>query len=138
LRIETDCPHCKKPLGIDTEKMNVTDLVKPAEKVNASNQVLAQEQKPAEIKEVEVIKAVSPNDQPFFACKNGDCGDLHKNPNYSKLPDKKCRNCDTLNGTKQCKNCGNKDPEEFEDIEKDDLTELGIPEPKEHEHTHEE
>lgn len=135
---EENCPHCKKSFESSHELENLEPKItkgKIKELESTAAQQTVQEVKEPEIKEV--VKAVSPSDEPYFACKNGSCGELHDNPNYTKLPDKKCKNCDTLNGIKKCKNCKNSDPEEFEEIEKEDLTGLGIPEPKEHEHSHE-
>ncbi len=76
----------------------------------------------------------------FFVCANGNCDiGVHRNENYSEKPNKKCKNCDSLNGEKKCTNCGNKDEEEFDELEDNELTELGIPMPPEnHEgHSHE-
>jgi len=134
LKIEHDCPHCKKGIGIDTEKMEITELTKLSENVTAtSTQVL--EQPKEKIVEKEVVKTVSPSDEPFFACANGNCGEgVHRNENYKTKPNKKCKNCDSLSGKKKCKNCGNTDEEEFEELNDEELTELGIPMPPEETH----
>lgn len=136
---DTTCPGCKKDhkVEFDLEKLDMPATT--ATNTQATGQQTIQEVK-QEVKEVEKIveKAVSPSDEPFFACKNGNCGELHKNTNYSTAPNKKCKNCDTLNGKKQCKNCGNADVEEFEELDDEELKELGIPIPESHEgHDHE-
>jgi len=135
------CPDCKKPhpVALDIDKLQIATPETPATVDNATttgNTVLIKpEDKPKpEIK----IETVSPSDEPYYACKNGNCDKgLHKNPNYSKKPKEKCENCGTSNGIKKCKNCGNIDPEEFETLDEDKLNELGIPEPVDHsEHGH--
>ena len=136
--VKGDCPHCKEKIDFDPDKLKFEERKNNELKnMYTSGQTTQQiEQKPEpEIKEV--IKAVSPADEPFYSCKNGNCDiGMHKNPNYSKKPNKKCKNCDSLNGSKKCKNCGNSDKEEFEDIDDEDLESLGIPMPAEQEHNH--
>ena len=135
---DTTCPWCKKDHKVEFDLDNLENNVKPSTTTNpqATGQTTIQEVKP-EIVEKEVIKTVLPNDVPFFACKDGNCGEIHKNENYTKAPNKKCKNCDTLNGIKKCKNCKNSDPEEFEELDNEELSDLGIPIPEEHEgHNH--
>ena len=133
-----DCPHCKKSFESSHDMDNIEPAINKGqikEVQSTTNQVL--ETVEPKIIEKEVIKAVSPADEPFYTCKNGNCDvGMHKNPNYSKKPNKKCKNCDSLNGSKKCKNCGNSDKEEFEDIDDEDLESLGIPMPVEQEHNH--
>ena len=75
--------------------------------------------------EPEVItNTVAPSDEPYTNCKT--CNGLHANSNYKTRPNKKCENCGSIHGSKVCKNCGNS---EFEEIDTDELNELGIPEP---------
>ena len=135
---EENCPHCKKSF----ESSHQLDNLEPAinqgkiKEVQGTQQNTIQEVKEPEIKEV--VKTVVPSDEPFYTCANGNCDKgMHKNPNYTKKPNKKCKNCDSLNGNKKCKNCGNSDEEEFEELDSDELNDLGIPEPPEHDHTHE-
>jgi len=134
--IEGDCPGCKQPLGINTDTMKIKQTTKQIEHPEATtgNQTTVQVEKP-EPEKIEIIKTVAPSDQPFFKCKN--CNDSHENPNYSEKPNKKCKNCDSLNGDKTCKNCGNHDPDNFEELDNDELKDLGIPDPKEQSHDHE-
>lgn len=139
LLTEETCPHCKKNFESEKDIDNLEPVRAKGEikEVKSdSNQTTVQVEKPQEPK-IE-IKTVAPKDQPFFKCKN--CGDAHKNPNYTEIPKFRCKNgnCNTLNGQKTCKNCGNKDPEGFDEEDIEELKELGIPEPVEHEHNHEE
>jgi len=138
---DIDCPHCKKPFTKETDldKLSHVENITPNNStLSATTQVL--EQKPKEPEKVIETKTISPSDKPFFVCANGNCDEgVHRNDNYSKKPNKKCKNCDSLNGDKKCTNCGNKDEEEFDELEDEELTELGIPMPPEnHEgHNHE-
>lgn len=137
MKITGDCPHCKKDVEIDIDKLEVTQP-KPIENASTTAQQTQQIVKP-EIPEPKIeIKTVAPSDEPFYQCKNGECGKgVHKNPNYSKAPNKKCKNCDSLNGKKACKNCGNTDEEEFDELSAEELEDLKIPLPEIHEHEHE-
>lgn len=134
MKITGDCPNCKEKVAIDIDKLEVKQP-KELENTTSEGQQTQQIIKP-EIKEIEKIveKVKIPSDQPFYECK--DCDSLHKNKNYSVRPNKKCNNCDSLNGPKNkgCKNCGNT---EFEELDEDQLDDLGIPKPAEHEHEHE-
>ena len=139
LLTEESCPHCKKNFesehDIDNlEPAKITGTIKEI-KTDSQNQTTVQEVKPVEPK-IE-IKTVAPKDQPFYKCKN--CGDAHKNPNYTEIPKFRCKNgsCNTLNGKKACKNCGNKDPDSFDEEDVEELKEIGIPEPSHSDHEHE-
>lgn len=141
--IHGNCPHCKEKVKLDLDKLD--GGIQKAQNSDIENvtqtQSTIQQQKPQDPEIKEVIKTVTPQDEPFFVCKNGNCGDgVHRNENYSKKPNKKCKNCDSLNGNKKCKNCGNIDEEEFDELEDEDLKELGIPMPgiDEHEEHHHE
>jgi len=138
MKITGDCPHCKKEVQIDIEKLEVKQP-KPAEMPNASTtgqqtqQIQKEATKEEKIIEKEVIRA--PSDQPFIDCK--DCKSLHKNPNYKHKPNKRCANdkCGQLNkeDSKGCKNCGSAEFEE-ELLSDDELNEIGIPEPEVEDH----
>lgn len=133
MKITGDCPNCKKEIAIDIDKLDVKQE-KPLEFVGSTTtaaQTIQVEKPKSEIQ----IQTVAPKDQPFYKCKN--CGDKHKNPNYSKRPNKKCSKCGSLNGETSCKNCDNNDSEEFEEIDEDKLDDMGIPKPEPHEHNHE-
>lgn len=137
MKLNGDCPHCKEKVSFDFDNI---EMKQPKTLENSSADAPQQLlEKPIEKSEPEIkIETVAPKDEPFFECKNGNCGEgLHRNKNYSKAPNQKCKNCDSLNGSTKCKNCGNKDPEEFEELEIDELKELGIPIPEPLEHSHE-
>jgi len=133
---DTTCPHCKKDheASFDLDKLEVKPTSPELKNASTSGTTTIQEEKPPKVE----IKTVQPQDEPFFACKNGNCGEgVHRNENYSKKPNKKCKNCDSLNGNKKCKNCGNTDVEEFDELDDEELKELGIPIPPESEESHE-
>ncbi len=129
------CPGCGKDhdvsFDLDKLKEDPIEVLTPTiktDKITTTNQ---------EIKPEIKIKTVSPQDEPFYKCKNGNCGKgAHPNPNYKIIPKEKCENCGTLNGQKVCKNCGNKDEDNFNTLDQDELNDLGIPLPKEEEHDH--
>ena len=133
MKLDLDCPHCQKEITIDADKMKVTNGPKEAE---AKQQAQILEKPEPEIKEVikEVVKI--PSTIPAYKCKDGNCGKMHPNPNYTKKIVGKCSNCGQFTGdlNSECPFC-NKN--EYEEIEEDELNDLGIPEPKEAEHDHE-
>ena len=139
MKITGDCPNCKKEVSIDIDKL---DIKPPAtlevQNATTTQNATVQVQKVEPVEPEVQIKTVAPKDQPYFKCKN--CGDAHKNPNYTEIPKFRCKNgnCNTLNGQKACKNCGNKDEDEFEEEDIDELKEIGIPEPEHADHKHEE
>ena len=136
MKLTGDCPNCKKPVAFDIDKLTIKEPKSEIENPEASGQTTTQIQKEPDVTEKIVEKIRAPKDQPFYKCKN--CGDAHKNTNYTQKPTKKCQNCGTLNGDPTCKNCGNTNSEEFEELDKEELDELGIPEPNEQNHNHEE
>ena len=131
---ETDCPHCKKTheTEFNLDELETVSKESPKGRIKEivnNNQTQVQEV----IKEVEKIKEVLPSNIPAFKCKDGNCGRVHKNPNYKRPPKGKCTNCGqfTADPDTECPWCSGK---EFEDVEEQDLEDLGIPIP---EHTHE-
>lgn len=74
---------------------------------------------------VEKRHEVAPNYLPSYNCSQG-C--THQNKNYSKRVKSKCYNCDQFNKneTGKCSWCGSTD---LNPIDKDELTDLGIPLP---------
>jgi len=62
---------------------------------------------------------------PAFRCKDGTCNQIHSNPRFTKLPRGKCRNCEQFSGSKEGK-CSWCKENEIEEIDKDELTDLGI------------
>jgi len=131
---EAECPHCKKKIEMETDVDNLTIDQK---KVKTNSTVQVEDKPEVEVKEVikEVIKTQTPSYIPSFKCKDGNCGLTHKNPNYTKQIKGKCANCGqfSANLDSECPFCNQK---EYEEISKEDLTDLGIPEPKEKEETH--
>ena len=140
MKLHRDCPNCKEKVTIDLDKATKVIEPKQLENQTRESQTTQLLEKPKEIiKEVIKIEKVAPSDSPFYTCSDGNCemDGLHKNKNYTKRPKEKCKNCESLNGSKKCKNCGNKDENEFETLEAEELDDLGIPEPLEKEHSHE-
>jgi len=136
---EENCPHCKKTFESSHSMDNIEPVINKGEIKEIQSTQNTGNAQSTQIKEPQVevkteIKAVSPSDEPFYTCKNGNCGSMHKNPNYSKKPNKKCKNCDSLNGNTKCKNCGNEDSEEFDELDDDELKDLKIPIPEIDEH----
>ena len=137
LQKHIDCPHCKGGIDLNLKPQGNKEVELELPPVNKI------EPKPEpEVKEVEKIveKTKPPADQPFYKCKN--CGDKHKNPNYSKKPNKQCPNCGSLNGEKNCKNCNKAtDADDWTELTDEELEELEIPFPEEnhnnHDHEHE-
>ena len=86
-----------------------------------------------EIKIETVIEDFKPN----YECPDGNCPDLvHPNKNYRRKPKGKCNNCDqfTKNKDGKCPWCKGTD---IEELDPEDLEELGISNPPEVEHNHE-
>ena len=142
MKIDGDCPHCKKEVTLDTEKLQYVkqedgNLVNTRVSAAGNNQILqVPEQKPSI---VEKIKEVLPEFMPAGRCKNGNCDvGIHKNPNYKKRPKGKCTNCGQFSAHKEgdCPWCKNEDGKrgEIEELDDDELDELGIPKPPEDEH----
>jgi hypothetical protein len=89
------------------------------------------------------VKDAAPSYQPRFKCRDGSCDvGVHKNKNYREFPKTKCADCDQFNpfpenpdrGYKnKCLWCGSED---LEEIDPEDLRDLGIPAPEPGEHDH--
>lgn len=133
---EIECPGCKHKFDKTTDLSDLKNVpVTKIENKAKIKEVIEEGQTSQIIEKEKIVEKVKiPSDQPFYECK--DCDSLHKNKNYSVRPNKKCNNCDSLNGPKNkgCKNCGNT---EFEELDEDQLDDLGVPKPEEHEHEHE-
>ncbi len=139
MKIDHDCPHCKKGITLDLDKLETIEMPKAADNPtiqNNTNQVL---EKP-EIIEKEVIKTVIEDFKPNYECPDGNCDiGVHKNKNYKKKPKGKCTNCGqfTKHDKGTCPWCKGT---ELEELDEDELEELGITDPviDEHEgHDHE-
>ena len=135
MKITGDCPSCNEKVSIDIDKL---EMKAPKELQNASTetkQVLLEKpkEKEPEIKIETVIEDFKPN----YECPDGNCDvGIHKNKNYKQKPKGKCNNCDqfTKNKTGKCPWCKGTD---IEELDPEDLEELGISNPPEIEHTHE-
>lgn len=128
LLTQETCPNCKHNFESEKE-LEGLEAVRHEGKIKEIQTEQKPEPKP-EIKEVEKIIVKRPSDLPTYTCKN--CGDLHKNPDYSKKVTHKCADgrCGqfTANPKKPCKWCGNT---EFEELDEDTLA--IIPDP-DHQH----
>jgi len=129
MKLDFDCPHCKKDITLDSEKLNLIDPSKSVE--NAAQQTTQVLEKPdPEVKEVikEVLKI--PSHIPKFKCKDGKCGKMHDNEDYTSKITGKCANCGqfTSNINDPCPFCNKTD---YEELDEDELNDLGIPEPNE-------
>ena len=129
---DTTCPNCKKDHAVefDIDNLDIKKVEVPQVRVNSvqSAQVTEQIEKPVgKVKEVLKI----PSYIPKYKCKN--CDSNHKNKAYTNMPKARCANCGQFSpdGVGSCPWCDN---DEFEELDKDDLKELGIPEPEEHNH----
>jgi len=102
------CPGCNQQIAIDDSPQQ-----------NQLNQIQ---------NELEILKKI-PKAQSFIPnlhCQDGSCTQVHKNPLYTKRPKGKCNNCDQFSAHKEgkCTWCQEKDS--IEEIDKDDLENLGI------------
>jgi len=139
-KITGDCPHCKKQLELDKDKIDF--VVREAEKnqlehvASTSNQILEPQIKEVE-KIVEKVVTRRPKNQPNYKCKDGKCGNMHPNSEYSEAPKSKCSNCGQFieSNYDVCPWCSK---DEFEEVTQEDREEMGIPEPKPYEHNHDE
>jgi len=139
MKLDFDCPGCKKEITLDTETLDISKLKDSQIKNVASSaqqtQVLEKpEAKPKpEVKIETVIEDFKPN----YECPNGNCDvGVHKNKNFKKRPKGKCTNCNqfTKHDKGTCPWCKST---EIEELDPDELDELGIDMPVEQEHEHE-
>ena len=133
---KTSCPHCNKDFELesDLDKIEMAAPKQTATSTSATAQILEQQttEQKAETPKVE-IKHVIPSHIPAYSCADDSCNQAHKNKNYTKMPVAKCENCGqfTANKDKICPWCKSKD---FEDLDQEDLVELGLPVPEVHDH----
>jgi len=131
---ESTCPGCKKDhsVEIDIDNLNVEQMEIPKVKnLQVEGRTQIQQLEPPK----EIIKEITkiPSYIPKYKCKN--CKENHKNKDYTTLPKYKCENCGQFSTSNDsCVWC---DGKEFDEIEKEELTDLGIEEPQEQEHDHE-
>ena len=102
-----DCPNCNQKIGL-ADPQEVQENIKLHQQVE-------------ELKKVTKIPSFIPN----YQCKNGNCGQPHKNSRYDTAPKGKCRDCDQFNSTSEgiCSWCNSDD---IEEISEDELTDLNI------------
>ena len=137
MKLHGDCPNCKEKVTIDIDKLEIKQP-KELENVSAeTKQVLIE--KPVEKPEPEIkIETVIEDFKPNYECPDGNCPTgLHKNENYSKKVKGKCTNCDqfTKFDKGQCPWC--KKTDTIEEMDPEDLEDLGIENPPEVVHKHE-
>ena len=106
-----NCPGCKQQIAIDDspEQIQLNELHTEIEQLKKEPKM--------------------PSFIPSYQCKNGTCGQNHSNPRYTNRPKGKCRNCDQFSPRKEGK-CSWCNENEIEEIDKDELTNLGIELPK--------
>jgi len=128
-----ECPNCNKKhdAELDIDKLTM-EQVKTAEIKNPqdSGTSTVLETKPEVKPEPKILPPIH---VPAFKCTGSDCGEIHKNPNYFKRVKGKCKNCDQFSRDKEgdCPWCREKNS--IEEIDDDELDELGIPKPLERE-----
>ncbi len=125
---DTTCPTCKKDheASFDIDKLEVKNTV-PA-LTNVSTTGIDQILEPPKV-ETKIVTKI-PSYIPKYKCK--DCNENHKNKDYTQKPKFKCDKCGQFSPDGQtCLWCDNK---EFEELSEEDLEDLGIAEPLEHEH----
>ena len=102
-----NCPGCRQQIAIDDSPQQV--------ELNQLRSELEQ------LKKIPKMASYIP----AYNCVNGDCGQIHKNPNYRFMPKGKCRECDQFskNSSGKCVWCKQ---DEVEEIDQDELTDRGI------------
>ena len=129
------CPKCKHDFESEKDLENF-DLKKNVGTIKELKDDPIKTPDMPEVKEVikEVVKI--PSHIPKFKCKDGNCGLMHDNKNYTSKIKGKCTNCGQFTGdiNSECPFCNQK---EFDELDEDELNDLGIPEPKGGTHDHE-
>jgi len=139
MKIHGDCPNCKEKVTIDIDKLEVK-TPKALDNPTSEGQTQILQTKPKEPEIKTEVKTVIEDFKPNYECPNGDCDiGVHKNTNYKKKPKGKCTNCGqfTKHDKGTCPWCKGT---ELEELDNEELTELGIIDPvlDEHEgHNHE-
>ena len=102
------CPGCQQQIAIDDSPQQ-----------NELNQVRS---KMEELEKEPKMPSYIPN----FKCMNENCGKIHPSSRYTRRPKGKCSNCDQFSPRKEgiCSWC--KEEDSLEEIDKDDLENLGI------------
>jgi len=136
------CPGCKKEFESSHELENLEPKINKGtiKELTSGDQVIQQIEKPKDPEVKIETKTVIEDFKPNYECPNGDCDiGVHKNTNYKKKPKGKCTNCGqfTKHDKGTCPWCKGT---ELEELDEDELNELGIVDPviDEHEgHIHE-
>lgn len=102
-----NCPGCKQQIAIDDSPQQI-------ELNQIKNEI-------EELKKIPKMPAFIPG----YRCVGADCNQVHKNPNYTKRPKAKCRNCDQFS-LKIEGNCPWCKQDELEEIDEDELKDKGI------------
>lgn len=132
---ECDDGTClEKPLSFKIEVPEVNPVVRslPDAKIEGLSKPKPMEShtEPAKTEEkvVEVVKKVVPSWQPSYICKGPNCN-TKKNPAYAQRPKGKCPNCGQFSKEAfgACIWCDNK---ELEQVDEEELDNLGIPRPE--------
>lgn len=129
---DTTCPNCKKDheVTLDIDKLDIKQPISTLNNMTAAGPApITTQILEAPRPEIKIVTKI-PSYIPKYKCK--DCNENHKNKNYTQKPKFKCSNCDQFSPDgKSCLFC---DKKEFEDVTDEDLQNLGIEEPVEHEH----
>lgn len=135
---DSTCPGCKKdhPVELDIDNLDIKAFEIPkVNNVRIENQLTTPPTGQQTTQVIEKVKEVTkiPSYIPKYKCKN--CKENHKNKDYTQKPKFKCSNCGQFSlNSDSCIWC---DGKEFDELEEDELKELGIEEPDEEEHEHE-
>lgn len=103
-----DCPSCKQQIAIDDSPQQIE-----LNKLRTENEELKKQPK-------------MPSYIPSYQCLDGNCGQIHKNPRYTRRPKGKCSNCDQFSLEKEGKCPWCKEEDSIEEVDKDELEDLGI------------
>lgn len=130
------CPGCNKehPVSFDIDKLEVTKpVIAPTSILNHATTQLTQQLDAPIVEQPKVIVKI-PKNIPKYKCKN--CDKNHENKDYSERSKFKCEKCGQFSSDgKSCLFCNN--TEDFEELDDDELDDMGIPRPQEQEHIHE-
>ena len=139
MKIHGTCANCKETVVIDLDKEIKSKEPKELENQTTETQKQVLLVKPVEKPEPEIkIETVIEDFKPNYECPDGNCDvGVHKNKNYKQKPKGKCTNCDQFAKHKNgvCPWCKKSDT--IEELDPEDLDDLGIVSPPEVEHLHE-
>ena len=138
----TKCKNgvCEQDIELDTA-IEIPEL-KPVLRVEPTPELNLERESapitpPNQIKQDEKTKVeyVPPNYLPKYKCKNGNCGTAHENPNYTQTAKGVCPNCKQFSPLikGKCYWCN----DDVEELDQEELEDLGIPLPQNQGHEHE-